>query len=73
MPLVPSVTVRCFMCGAACWLSARTGAGTLTAASRHGQAEIVCNQCLQELAGQGLEITVRFTRAAADEARGAVN
>ena len=73
VPYVASVTVTCTGCGADCWLSARTGAGTIAMAARYGDAAILCSQCLREKARQGLTLQVAVTRDVLNEVRGAGN
>jgi hypothetical protein len=46
---VPSIVVACATCGADCWLSASTGAGTIAAARALGTAEFVCDSCEKQL------------------------
>ena len=43
---VPSSIVSCAGCGTACWLSLKTGAGTVALAEWLGDARFLCEPCL---------------------------
>lgn len=53
---VPSTVVTCGPCGAACWLSAYSGASTMALArakSESGEVVIICNWCIEDLLADG--------------------
>jgi len=69
--LVPSRVVRCSACGADCWLSRRTGAGTLARARASGDGKILCGPCLSG-AVDADRVQLRASLAVLDEARDAL-